>query len=140
MVVLRVLLMVVAFGALAVLGWHIRQRLRTISLRRSSSGGHPYLELLKEPNGWLLGFFAPIGLLVLITAGFVLPTAVTVVAFVWILMRFLGFRMLRPRGRTKTEHVDAWAVAGQRFKLSEEDEKKLESEWTDEPEEPLDLN
>ncbi|MCY2927730.1 MAG: hypothetical protein NT031_20275 [Planctomycetota bacterium] len=46
-------------------------------------------------------------------------------------MRFLSYRLTSGPKRTPTEHVDAWKLAGQRFKLTEEDEDRLESTWGD---------
>lgn len=61
----------------------------------------------------------------------VVVAAMTAVALIWVVMRFLSFRLTGGDKRTPTEHVDAWKLAGQRFKLTEEDEDRLESTWGD---------
>lgn len=57
--------------------------------------------------------------------------AMVAVAMVWVVMRFLSFRLTSGVKRTPTEHVDAWKLAGQRFKLTDEEEDRLESTWGD---------
>jgi len=53
----------------------------------------------------------------------------------WAVMRFVANR-IRPRGqRTPTAYVNAWAVAGQRFKLQEADEEQDEGDQDDLPQE-----
>ena len=49
-----------------------------------------------------------------------------VVVFVWLVVRRVSVRMRqRRRPAEPTPYLDAWALAGQRFKLSPEDEKAL---------------
>ena len=44
--------------------------------------------------------------------------ALTLIVLLWMVMRFVR-RRFRPPGRSCTPYVDAWALAGQRFKLEE---------------------
>ena len=48
--------------------------------------------------------------------------AVTVVLLVWTIVRYLAMRAeAAAMTHTKTEHVDAWELAGKRFRLSDDD-------------------
>ena len=49
--------------------------------------------------------------------------AMTLVGLGWMLARFAAYRTRRRQGRYSTYYVDAWAAAGKRFKLSEDDEE-----------------
>jgi membrane protein implicated in regulation of membrane protease activity len=67
-----------------------------------------------------------------------------VLVFAWLVVRRVSARM-RERRRTPqpTPYLDAWALAGQRFKLSEEDERalaELDAELREPREEPDDRN
>jgi hypothetical protein len=52
---------------------------------------------------------------------------VTVVAFLWMVLRFAARALLNVPKLPPAEHVDPWALAGKRFKLSEEDEEEPSS-------------
>jgi uncharacterized membrane protein len=57
--------------------------------------------------------------------------ALTLVLLVWVLMRYIILRT-RPGERTHTDYVDAWSLAGERFRLDEkspdEDEDRDDEE------------
>lgn len=45
----------------------------------------------------------------------------TLLVMVWAFIRYLISRRPSPAEHTHTEHVDAWAIAGQRFELPKDD-------------------
>jgi uncharacterized BrkB/YihY/UPF0761 family membrane protein len=45
----------------------------------------------------------------------------TLVVMFWMIVRFVGLRVRPPVERPATKHVDAWSLAGQRLKLSDEE-------------------
>ncbi|MEI7835579.1 MAG: hypothetical protein WCK05_04115 [Planctomycetota bacterium] len=65
----------------------------------------------------------------------VVAGAVVALALIWVVMRFLSFRLAGEAKRMQTEHVDAWTLSGQRFQMTKEEEERLESTWGDEEEE-----
>lgn len=58
----------------------------------------------------------------------------TVVIFVWVLARYMAYRFRRKGRRPPTPHVDAWALAGQRYRLRDHPEDLGdESDWQPSP-------
>jgi len=56
----------------------------------------------------------------------------TLVLLVWVMTRYIAYR-LRPRETRKpTEYVDAWALAGKRFKLQDEPQQDQDEEGPEE--------
>lgn len=51
---------------------------------------------------------------------------------VWVAIRFVAFRLRSRKKPSHTRRPSAWATAGKRFRLTEADEEKLESDWADE--------
>jgi len=60
----------------------------------------------------------------------------TLIVLVCVIMRFALRRIELPTGRTRTEHVDAWALAGKRFRLPDEDEDEDEEPDSQEEDAP----
>ncbi len=55
----------------------------------------------------------------------------TLLVMVWVFIRYLISRRPPVTERTRTEHVDAWAIAGQRFELPKEDAEGGDDEGAD---------
>jgi NADH:ubiquinone oxidoreductase subunit 5 (subunit L)/multisubunit Na+/H+ antiporter MnhA subunit len=62
----------------------------------------------------------------------VVVAALTAVVLIWVVVRFFAFRLQAGRTRSRTEHLDAWSLAGKRFQLTKEEEERLESTWGEE--------
>jgi O-antigen/teichoic acid export membrane protein len=45
-----------------------------------------------------------------------------IVALIWIIARFLGYRARPSKSKSATPYVDAWSLAGKRFKLKDADD------------------
>ena len=45
----------------------------------------------------------------------------TLIVMFWLVVRFLGSRFQAPLEHSRTEHVDAWSLAGKRLKVGEEE-------------------
>ena len=54
--------------------------------------------------------------------------ALTVIVFVWVIIHHISGRLARKSPRQTTAHVDAWALAGKRFKLEEDEDSDEEEE------------
>ena len=54
--------------------------------------------------------------------------ALNVVLLAWVVIHYVSGRLARKSSRRPTKYVDAWAIAGQRFKLDEEAEEQ--EDWT----------
>lgn len=55
----------------------------------------------------------------------------TLLLLLWAMMRFVRSRIRFTTERTPTPYVDAWALAGKRFKLPEEDDEGEDSDSED---------
>jgi len=52
----------------------------------------------------------------------------TLVLLLWAAMRFVRSRIRFTKGRTETPYVDAWSLAGKRFKLQGDDDADQEAD------------
>jgi hypothetical protein len=50
----------------------------------------------------------------------------TLVAMFWHVVRFLGSRFQKPLEHDRTQHVDAWSLAGKRMQVSQEEDQEPE--------------
>ena len=57
----------------------------------------------------------------------------TLVVLFWLVVRFVAARVQTPWLRSRTEHVDAWKLAGQRAQVPEEDEPAEGEDESDSP-------
>lgn len=53
---------------------------------------------------------------------------VTFVALVWVILHRIRSRFRPPSQRTRTEHISAWQIAGQRFRLEEGEDPVADDE------------
>jgi len=58
----------------------------------------------------------------------------TLVMLTWVMIRYIVHRIDIRGGRSSTPYVDAWSLAGRRFKLEEKDEKGGEEDEEDQEE------
>ena len=54
-----------------------------------------------------------------------------VVALVWIVARFVAYRAGPPRPWSRTPYIDAWSLAGKRFRLKKQDRQEDDKEEGD---------
>jgi len=47
----------------------------------------------------------------------------TLIVMFWLVLRFVGSRIVKPPEQTRTEHVDAWRLAGQRMQPPQDPEE-----------------
>ncbi len=52
--------------------------------------------------------------------------ALSIVVLVWVVIHHVSGRLGRKSSRPPTQHVDAWALAGKRFKLEEDSDQQDE--------------
>ena len=64
-------------------------------------------------------------------------TLMSLVVFGWIVMRYLSYRLtLKQAAHKPTEYVDAWALAGKRFKLPDGDDPQGQDKNPKPPDNP----
>jgi len=54
--------------------------------------------------------------------------ALCLLMFAWVVVRYYRHRISGPQQRTKTEYSDAWAEAGRRFKLPDDEQPDADAE------------
>ena len=105
---LNSILLVVLLGAMAA----ALAALTIVTARAAAAAEDPDLQRVVARLAWLT--------LVLL--------AVTLLLLLWAVMRLVRSRLPRPRRSAPTPYVDAWALAGRRFKLPKDEPEPSEGE------------